>query len=142
MIVHGVEESEAKDAAERRESDRKRVEDMFGELGCEDVRTEKVIRLGKKGVPVSGGESQTKAYEIGSGVGGDEVQTPWEGKKLENVEGGRVVESLYTSGFDPNGEGERREVWQEMRNRMVGGEKHLMLGEEGVVRAEEGSELG
>ena len=36
VIVHGVEESEAKDAAERRESDRERVEDMFGSL---DART-------------------------------------------------------------------------------------------------------
>ena len=55
VIVHGMEESEAVYAAERRERDQERATDMFKELGCKDVKIEKVIRLGKKGVPINGG---------------------------------------------------------------------------------------
>ena len=68
------------------------------------MRTEKVIRLGKKGVPVSGGNPRPRPMKLV--LESEEMRSKLLGRaKNLSVEGGRVVESLYTSGFDPNGGG-------------------------------------
>ena len=53
---------------ERREADQGLVSEMFRVMNCGEVRTDKVIRLGKKGVPMNGGVLKTKTAEVSLGI--------------------------------------------------------------------------
>ena len=140
VIVHGVEESEAVEAAERRERDQERVADMFKELGCEDVKTDKVIRLGKKGVSMNGEGPRPRPLKLV--LESEEMRSKLLGRarNLRKMKEGGWSKVFVHRDLTPMERGERRAAWQEMRNRMVEGERKLMLGEEGVVMVGEGSE--
>ena len=58
-------------------------------------------------------------------------------KNLRNLKEGGWSRVFHSQGFDSNGEGERRVAWQEMKNRLVGGERNLM--EEVAVSEERGT---
>ena len=141
VIVHGLEESEAVEAAERRERDQERVAVMFKELGCGDVRTDKVIGLGKKGVPMNGKGPRPRPLKLV--LESEEMRSKLLGreKNLRRMKEGGWSKVFVHRDLTPMERGERRAAWQEMRNRMVGGERNLMLGEEEVVVVGEGSEL-
>ena len=103
VIVHGMEESEAMDAVERRGADRRQVADMFRELDCGEVRMDNFIMLGKKGVPMNGEEPRPRPLKLV--LESEEmkliIKTPQESKKLEEYEGRRLVKDLCPPGHDP-----------------------------------------
>ena len=68
VIVHGLEESQAVEGVERREADQVLVSEMFGVMNCGEVRTDKVIRLGKKKCADEWGVLKTKTAEVGLGI--------------------------------------------------------------------------
>ena len=143
MIVHGVEESDATDAAERREADQVRVAEMFRELDCGDVRMDKVIRLGKKGVPVNGDGPRPRPLKLvleSEGSAKLKAKLLRRAKILRNSKEGGWSRVFVHQDLTPMERGERRAAWQELRNRMVGGERNLELIEGRVVAVGKGSE--
>ena len=91
--------------AGRREADQVRVAEMFRELDCGDMRMDKVIRLGKKGVPVNGDGPRPRPLKLVLESEDMKAKLLRRAKKLKELEGGRMVEGVCSPGFDPNGEG-------------------------------------
>ena len=137
VIVHGLGESEAADAAVRRNFDQASVTDMFRELSCSDVEMEKVIRLGKKGVPMNGVSPRPRPLKIV--LASEEMRSKLllRAKNLRNLKEGGWSRVFIHRDLTPMERGERRVAWQEMKNRLVGGERNLM--EEVAVSEERGT---
>ena len=141
VIVHGVEESDANDAADRKEADQVHVAEMFRELDCGDVRMDKVIRLGKKEVPVNGDGPRPRPLKLV--LESEEMMKAKllrRAKNLRNSKEGGWSRVFVHQDLTPMERGERRAAWQELRNRMVGGERNLELMEGRVVAVGRGSE--
>jgi len=126
VIIHGVKESDCDQSSEREEEDLAVLATMLHELGCDEVKVTKVIRLGKRMTDAS---SEVKPRPIKMVVETEEqkVKIIRSAKKLEITTGGRLEKCLNTSGLNIEGTGEEEEttIGNENEERKQGNWAHI-----------------
>ena len=130
VIVHGLEESQAVEGVERSEADQVLVSEMFRVMNCGEVRTDKVIRLGKKGVLMNGECARPRPLKLVLESEEMKAELLLKAKNLRKSKEGGWSRVFVHQDLTPKEREQRKAAWQGMRNRVEGREK--MGGEEGL----------
>ena len=133
VIIHGIAESTMDTLDERIETDLLQVAGMLQELDLNDVKVEKVIRLGKK---APSGEKDTKPRPLKVIV--DNEDNKWRivrnAKNLRDSKDGGWERVFVHQDLTPRQREARNKLVQQLKTRVAQGEKDLIIYRGAVVK--------
>lgn len=129
VIVHGVAEPDATNSEERETEDVSIIAAMMHELDCDDAKVSKLIRLGKRPTASTSGDGEPKPRPIKLVLESEEqkVQVLRRAKNLRLAKEGGWEKVFIHQDLTPKQREARKLLVQEMKERMVRGEKDLMI---------------
>ena len=129
VIVHGVAESDATDTDQRETEDIDVIAAMMHEIDSDNVKVSKIVRLGKKPTATASSDNTQKPRPIKLVLESEEqkIQVLKNAKNLRLAKEGGWETVFIHQDLTPKQRETRKQLLQEMRERMDKGEVNLMI---------------
>jgi len=129
VIVHGVAESDATDTDQRETEDIDVIAAMMHEIDSDNVKVSKIVRLGKKPTATASSDNTQKPRPIKLVLESEEqkIQVLKNAKNLRLAKEGGWEMVFIHQDLTPKQRQTRKQLLQEMRERMDKGEVNLMI---------------
>lgn len=125
LIIHGLEESSLEEAGDRNREDTRRITSMLHDLKCDDVKTEKLIRLGKR--PVAGNGVKPRPLKVVMATEECKRKLLSEAKNLKSLKEGGWSSIFIHQDLTPRQRQERKLLVEQLKSRQAAGEKDLII---------------
>lgn len=133
IIIHGMAESVAETPNERIDNDLLQVAAMLDELKLNEVKVEKVIRLGKR-LPVDTDTDKPRPLKVVLDTEDNKVRVIRNAKNLRNAGDGGWVKVFVHQDLTPKQRDARNVLVQELKSRVAQGETDLTIYRGAVVK--------
>jgi hypothetical protein len=124
IIIHGLKESTEVDPVKRKESDEDEIVNMLHEINCDSVTVQTAIRLGKKD-DTAGVKPRPVKLEVASEEQKEKILRL--AKNLRGKKEKGLDKVFIHQDMTPKQRQQRKELVQQMKERLAKGEKNLII---------------